>query len=57
MQSKRKHLLEKINKLIFMYLLTVSGSTLRGDSFQSDSSGYVEEDMQNLLSSTNIEIS
>ncbi|KAF4079059.1 hypothetical protein AMELA_G00188820 [Ameiurus melas] len=32
-------------------------STLRGDSFQSDSSGYVEEDMQNLLSSTNLEIS
>ncbi|KAK2857882.1 hypothetical protein Q7C36_005801 [Tachysurus vachellii] len=33
------------------------GSTMRGDSFQSDSSGYAEEDMQNVLTSTNREIS
>lgn len=30
---------------------------MRGDSFQSDSSGYAEEDMQNVLTSTNREIS
>ncbi|MCI4375301.1 hypothetical protein PGIGA_G00107920 [Pangasianodon gigas] len=45
------------------YTLSVTASThqkcspLRGDSFQSDSSGYAEEDMQNLLTSTNREIS
>lgn len=29
---------------------------MRGDSFQSDSSGFAEEDMQNLLTSGNKEI-
>ncbi|XP_058257900.1 protein ITPRID2 isoform X1 [Hemibagrus wyckioides] len=33
------------------------GSPTRGDSFQSDSSGFAEEDMQNLLTSGNKEIS